>query len=280
MRVRESGFGFFGFGAGGQSRSNSFKKGRRKGQKVRGTLLKWVSDDMAWVEIEGHKLLAQLASKPPVGAQLTFIIKQLVPDIILKEVFSVSSAGADALSMAKDFDTARTLFENALRKHVQPMDMLPHTERLKGFLDLLAGDKRLLSAFLDTAACIQTFNHHLDTEKIGTLIYQPWPVPTGRRHLALLRGGSDTQEKQLTEAITEFELGEFGMIRCEFLHRPSETGYRLKLQHPARANELKRYLNSRKHPELAGSLQCLGISKLPQSSHGGILAELMFSRKS
>ncbi len=55
MRIRNSGSGFSGFSS--DSRSSSFRQGRRPGQKVRGKLLKWVSEDMAWVEIEGHKLV-------------------------------------------------------------------------------------------------------------------------------------------------------------------------------------------------------------------------------
>ncbi|MDC0335444.1 hypothetical protein OAN24_00905 [Pseudodesulfovibrio sp.] len=77
----------------------------------------------------------------------------------------------------------------------------------------------------------------------------------------------------------ECELGRFGMVRAEFLYKASHTGYRLKLQHPSKGEELKQYLKTRKHPALSGSCECLGVSKLPQSSHGGILAELMFAQK-
>ncbi|MGL1862146.1 MAG: hypothetical protein OCC46_06450 [Pseudodesulfovibrio sp.] len=280
MRIRGSGSGFFGFGSGGDSRSDSFKQGRRPGQKVQGKLLKWVSEDMAWVEIEGHKLLAQLQSKPPVGALLTFLIKQLQPDIVLKEIFGVSTAGSNAVSMANDFDTARTLFENALRDSVDDLCKQPHTERLKAFLALLSNDKKLLSTFLDAAVCIQTINFTIDSNAIGNILYQPWLIPSGRRHITLIRPQkSHPDTEPITETTMEFELGQMGMVRAEFIHKRSTTGYRLKLQHIAKGEDVKRYLVSRKHLDLAGEVQCLGISKLPQASHGGILAELMFAQK-
>lgn len=281
MRIRGSGsgFGFFGFGGGGDNRSDSFKKGRKPGQKVRGKLLKWVSDDMAWVEIEGHKLLAQLKSKPPVGAQLTFLIKQLYPEIMLKEIFGASAGGTNTLSLASDFESARTLFENALRPLSQSVEREPHTQRLTTFIELISSNNKLLTTFLDTTACVQTINRHINTAKVGTLYYQPWLLPAGRRHITLLRlNSAQKNASSLTESIVEFELGKLGMVRTEFLYKSPVTGYRLKLQYMDKADELKRYLNTRKHPDLIGEMECLGITKLPQSGHGGILAQTIFKQ--
>lgn len=278
MRIRDSGTGFFGFGGGGGSRSDSFKKGRRVGQKLRGTLLKWVSENLAWVVIDGHKLLAQLQSRPPVGARLTFIIKQLHPEVVLKEIFDASTAGVSALSLARGFENARTLFENRLREHVKLLSSIQQCKRSKAFLDILENDKKLLTTFLDTASCVSAINQSIDTNKQGWLSYNPWLLPSGRRHISILRNNESGNSSGLIESISEFELGDFGMVRVEFLFKHPDTGYRLKLQHLSRGNDLKTYLDSRKYPNLKGDARCLSISQLPQSAHGGILAELMFKR--
>ena len=278
MRIRGSDSGSFDSGGGG-SRSNSFRQGRRPGQKVRGTLLKWISEDRAWVSIDGHELLAQLHSSPRAGAQLTFIIRQLTPEIILKEVFESGAAESSTLAMASSFETARTLFENQLRHHVRALSAQPWAKRLDAFVSLLASDKPFLSAFLDATACLETLSRHIDRPPTQRLLHQPWLMPEGRRHITLLRHATAASGSSLlTETIVECELESFGMIRVEFLHRKPDTGYRLKVQQMAKAKELKHYLTTRHHPELLGTVECLGISKLPQSGHGGILAELMFTR--
>jgi len=277
MRIRDSGSSFFGFGGGGGSRSDSFKQGRRPGQKVKGVLLKWVSNDMAWVEIDGHKLLAQLNSKPQVGALLTFIIKQLTPNIVLKEVFEPASASIPALSMAGDFETARTLFENQLRSVSNTFEIAPRKQHLLNFTKLLSDNKKLLSTFLDTTSCLGVINQTLLSGKPECLFYAPWLIPMGRRHVGLKRHKGDASAN-LIESLVEFDLKDFGMIRAEFLFKHPTTSYRLKLQHTARAGELKSYLSTRRYSDISGDIQCLGVSQLPQREHGGILAELMFKR--
>jgi len=273
MRIKGSGSGFSGFNGGSKDRSDSFRHGRRPGQKVRGILIKWVTKDRAWVRIDGHDLLAQLNSAPPVGTQLTFIIKQLNPDIMLKEIFEVSTAGSNALGMASSFENARTLFENSIRPHCAELETTPQNERLSAFVRQLAKSNNLFATFQDAATCVLSINSNIDTTKSGQLYYQPWLVPAGRRHITLVRRRND-----LIESILECELGHFGMIRAEFLHKDSDTGYRLKIQNMGKAAELKKYLNSRKHPWISSDIECLGISKLPQSGHGGIMAELMFTQ--
>lgn len=275
MRIRGSGSNFFGFGGGG-NRSDSFKHGRKPGQKVRGTILKWVSEDMAWVEIDGHRLLAQLKSKPPVGAQLTFLIKQLSPEIILKEIFEATTVGASALTLARDFETARTLFENQFRNALAKFGPSQTLSPRSIFIALLHRKQKLFTTFLDTLNCLQTINRSIAPQKGITLYYSPWLIPAARRHLGLTRkkDGHDG----LVESITEFEINEFGMFRAEFLFKHPNTGYRLKLQRPSRGMELKRYLQSRDRAAFAGSIECLGVTSLPKNTHGGILAEIIFSQ--
>lgn len=273
MRIGGSGFSFFGGSTG--SRSDSFKRGRRPGQKVRGKLLKWVSDNTAWVEIEGHKLLAQLQSRPPVGAILTFIIKQLQPDIILKEVFEIPIGGANALNLASDFEAARTLFETRFRPLSADLAGVRPSNRLSSFIKSIALDKKLLSTYLDTTACLERINSAINAKQVGILRYLPWLLPSARRHINLT-ASLKKESGTIFESTMEFELNNFGMVRLEFLHKSPVTGYRIKAQQSTHSKALHKYLLSRDHGPLSNDMNFLGISQLPANKHGGILSETIF----
>lgn len=267
-----SGPGFFGlFGRGG-SRSDSFKKGRKVEDKVRGTLLKWVSDDMAWVNIEGHKLLAQLNSKPLVGATLTFVIKQLTPDIVLKELFAPTGGNAGALSLARSFETARTLFQTRLSQQKISFDIGQSGNKSR-FLNILSSNDQLFAAFVDTLNCIKSINSTIDQQKKGVLFYTPWVVAGARNHIGLMK----LAPVGMSEIRHELELPSLGLIRADFLYKPSAVSYRLRLEHPRYANEIKRVLGT---CQIEGfdNFHCLGVGPLPKHQHGGVLADLLFKQ--
>ena len=272
MRIRNSGTGFRGFG-GGESRSDSFRKKHKRGQKVRGKLLNRISDDMAWVSIDGDKLLAQIQPAHQEGAHLTFIVKQLTPDIILKEVFEFSSGNANALDMASSFDTARTLFENKFRPIQHTLNAANAPSRLGKFIELLASTPALHTTFKDAVICAQTISANLD----GRMLYQPWLVPEGRRQTTFIRSFTKQDTNPLIETIVEFEHSKWGLVQVEFLYKKPKVGYKLKLQNPAQSNSLLHYLTARSYPGLTTKIECLGVKKLPQNKHGGILSELIFS---
>ena len=274
MRIRNSGSGFSGFRD--ESRSSAFRHGRRPGQKVRGKLLKWVSEDMAWVEIEGHKLLAQLQSRPPIGSLLTFVIKQLKPEIVLKELYESSPVAASALSLASSFEAARTLFENKFRPYVPGLSAESPDNRVPAFITLLDGDRKLLAAYMDVLNCAHDITHQFGSAKGHILLYQPWLLPEGRRVATVIRSSPDADDSRLSAALVEFEASPFGLARVEFLHKHGETGYRLKLQHPDMKSSLETYLD--RNARVTENARCLGIDKLRQREHGGILAELMFTQ--
>lgn len=276
MRIRNSGTGFGGFG-GGESRSDSFRKKHKLGQKVRGKLLKRISDDMAWVSIDGDKLLAQIQPAHQEDAHLTFIVKQLTPDIILKEVFEFSSGSANALGMANNFDTARTLFENKFRPVQHTLNAANATSRLGKFLELLASIPALHANFKDAVICAQTISAHLETTKTGRMLYQPWLVPEGRRQTTFIRSFTKQDTNPLIETIVEFEHSKWGLVQVEFLYKRPKVGYKLKLQNPAQSDSLLHYLTARSYSGLTTKIECLGVKKLPQNKHGGILSELIFS---
>jgi len=277
MHIRGSGTGG-GSSGGGKNRPDSFRQKHRQGQKVRGTLLKRVSNDMAWVSIDGDNLLAQLQSTHREGTRLTFIIQQLVPDIILKEIFERDSVGTNALGLATAFDASRTLFENKIRSIQQGMSAAQTTSRLSHFLELLANNAALYTAFKDATNCAQAISAHLGTSNAGRILYQPWLVPEGRRQTTFIRSFPSQEKNPLIETIIEFEHMDLGVVRTEFLYKKPKAAYKLKVQHPGRNKSLLKHLTVHTHPGLAAETKCLGVTKLPQSEHGGILTELMFRR--
>lgn len=277
MRIRGSGSGYSGSG-GRENRSDNFRQGRHRGQKVRGTLVKWVSESMAWVLIDGHHLLAQLQSGPVEGARLTFIITQLHPEIVLKEITGSSGAGdsvTDGLSAATAFETARTIFENRFRRVAKALWDTPPPARLTRFLSLMADDAELFVSYHDVLNCAARINAlPSPSQQAGRIAYQPWLAPRARRQLTSMHAPSP---RELANVVVECETPELGQIRVEFLSKPPTIGYRVKVQHPARIKELKDLLRTTVHPPGTTNIQCLGVGKLPGNEHGGILAARLFA---
>lgn len=69
-----------------QPRAERFRKAHRAGQKVRGTVVEWRGQGLAWVEIDGYGLLAQLSPDCALGRERTFLVVSLSPNIELKEL--------------------------------------------------------------------------------------------------------------------------------------------------------------------------------------------------
>jgi len=272
MRIRGSGKDTGGFGGSG-SRSDSFRRKHHPKQKVRGVLLKNVDDNMAWVEIDGDRLLAQLEVTHPEGARLTFVIEQLSPNIVLKELKGGGQqGGGGVLGRANAFDSARALFEAKFIPLVRtPEAAKPHMDS-KTFFAMLAVSRDLLARYADAARCAGDLTRCLG-EGRGRFLYQPWLAPESRRQVTFVRKAPDTG---LTEAVVEFDHPDMGLVRAEFLHKDDRMAYKLKMQRMAHAKPLARYLASRVHPNLAGQADPPTIAKLPQSSHGGIVAERLF----
>lgn len=99
MRIKGHGSSFSGFGGGERQseRSERFRKAYRAGQKVRGTIAEWRSPGLAWVEIAGHRLLAQVAADATLGRERLFLIERLSPEIVLRELPGGAREGLDVL---------------------------------------------------------------------------------------------------------------------------------------------------------------------------------------
>lgn len=92
MRIRGQGTSFAGQGGNGRDsgRAERFRKAHRAGQKVRGTVVEWHSQDLAWVEIDGHRLLARVSRHAALGLERRFLIESVSPEIVLRELTGAS----------------------------------------------------------------------------------------------------------------------------------------------------------------------------------------------
>jgi hypothetical protein len=274
--VRISGSGTGGYGGGG-SRSDRFRNRHRPGQKVRGVLVKNLPDAMAWVDIDGERLLAQLETTHPEGSRLLFLVQQLVPRIVLKELSGGAHGNAaGALGRVSDFDSARTLFENRFRPALKQAGRFGRPLPLPDFLTLLAAAPALHAAYQDAANCARPLSLALQEAGKGALLYQPWLAPTGLRQATIVRHAGDASH--LTEILIEFDHARMGLTRVQFLRKTDTLSCRVQLQHPEHATALSRYLDTRRPPGSPLRIQHLGVAKLPRASHGGLLAELLFKR--
>ncbi|WP_207259609.1 hypothetical protein [Desulfovibrio sp. Huiquan2017] len=275
MRISGSGTGGFSFD--GDSRSDRFRNRHRPGQKVRGVLLKNLPDSMAWVDIDGERLLAQLETAHAEGSRLLFLIQQLVPHIVLKELTGGGQGRtATTLSRVGDFDSARTLFENRFRPALKQAGLFGRPLSLPAFLALLAASPPLLAAYQDAANCACPLSRALQDANKGILVYQPWLSPAALRQATIIRRAQEAS--RLTETVVEFDHARMGLTRVQFLRKADALSCRVQLQHPEHASDLSRYLDSHSHPETTLQVQFLGVTKLPRASHSGLLPELLFKQ--
>nr|WP_319585039.1 hypothetical protein [uncultured Pseudodesulfovibrio sp.] len=242
---------------------------------MRGVLIKNLPDSMAWVDIDGERLLAQLESPRPEGSRLLFLVQQIVPQIVLKELTGDAHGNAaNTLTRVSDFDSARTLFENRFRTALKEADLFGRPLPLPDFLGLLAANPPLYAAYQDAANCAAPLSKALQDANKGTLRYQPWLAPTGQRQATVIRQAD--RESQLTEIVIEFDHARMGLTRVQFLRKADTLSFRAQLQHPEYAHHLAADFETRRYSDTVFQIRHLGVGKLPRTSHSGILAELLF----
>nr|WP_287410363.1 hypothetical protein [Pseudodesulfovibrio sp.] len=273
MRIKGYGNGTGGFNGSG-SRSDSFCNKHHLGEKIRGKLIKNIPKNMAWVDFNGDRLLAQLATPHPEGSLLLFIIKQLRPQIILKELTANHTGGTNALNLASTFDTTRTLFENHFSAAIKTHRLTKISFSCTDFIKFLATDAQLFACYMDAAHCARSISNSLIKTKRGLIAYQPWLAPESHRQATLVK--VTDKRANMTESIVEFDHPNMGLVRIEFLYKVKTVAYKLKMQRPQHSPALIHFLSTKKYRGTNLNLQNLGISKLPQSGHGGIIAELLF----
>ena len=276
MRIRGSGSGASGHGGAGGSdeRRRAFRRKHRVGDRVRGVMVDWESQGLAWVEVSGVKLLAALDSGPEPGARLAFLVKSLDPDIVLQELPPAGGGEGLLTESTAGFWAARTEFEHYLRESSLPEDTADLPEPRKRFREHLLACPTLLAAWLRTQAMAETINAELVPARGLMLSYRPELMPGAWDHELLIttHGG---------ELAWAFTLPRWGRCQVRILFHKPVAGARVFLERSEHAEPLKRILPrlvERAAGRLAGvkdldRVDVLSVTPLPPGS-GQLLAEL------
>lgn len=278
MRIRSTGSSAGRSVGSGADRGAAFRRLHRPGEYVTGRVLRLENETMAWVAFDGEPLLTTLANCPPPGSQLTFLVQQTHPEIMLKEApFRHGGSTGSLPDALQSFHAARSAFE-ALQDGRDP---LPAGRA--AFLAALKADSdtELGSALDRVQAAAETINAALAASGPGTqprgerLFYPPWIAPRGRQ-LELL---ADLPADGLGRAVLGLRLPDFGMVQIRAMLRPPLLRCRVYAEAAQNAARLAPLLAAAlPRPDAPWDMECLGAEPLPRRYRGGLLAELLAPR--
>ena len=238
-----------------EERTRNFRRSHQVGQVVRGRLVGWEAQGMAWVRFDGQPLLARLPAETPIGALLTFVITALAPDIVLKLVPGKGGqAGAGELAAA--FIAARTAFENAAAG--PPPD--PGLALLARVLARLSE----LNAMLPQGV---------------RLAYPAWLAPGVRDLEMLIRRKKRDHGPDFLDLQLAGSLPACGAFRVQLLALGDDDSMRASVRVFAENKEAlapRAQAMAEAVARTAGSVEAtwLGLEPLPRARRGGLLAEL------
>lgn len=220
-----------------RDRARLFRRDRRIGERLRGTLLRRVNETLSWVAIDGHELLAYVTTPHEPGEPLYFEVVRLDPEIVLREMVpdTVEGTPADIIPMA--WLTARESFE----AHTAPLrrsltdDPDPESRRRR-FFQGVAEDSGTLLRYAELLDLLAAVNSMLDAlpDETAVLRYVPWLLPESGGQDLLIRVRDDRN----ADAALGFRLDRIGAGQVRILCRDGRTGYRLFLERVQFADDM------------------------------------------
>lgn len=108
------------------NRAAAFRRAHRPGQVLHGRMLRFVRGNLAWVNIAGHELLAELRTRPEPGVSLHFLVEQTMPDILLRELDPeearrhLAHPPRTPQDIARDYLAARDALDSLLHQRLWP----------------------------------------------------------------------------------------------------------------------------------------------------------------
>lgn len=216
-------------------RAAAFRRAHHVGQILHGKVLRWVRGGMAWVHVGGQELLAQLQTKPEAGVPLRFLVEQLVPDIILKEVDGDATAPAypniSPADLIRQYLEARDAFDAMLHSRLWPSpasagipDAAPAA--LAAFATFISDDAEALALFTQVQGHRLNVNQLLAATRSGTLHYLPWLMPEAHA-MEILMPCENTGTVRITASA---QLPACGRTLIQCLAGTERMAYRLFLE--------------------------------------------------
>ncbi|WP_028572346.1 hypothetical protein [Desulfonatronum lacustre] len=198
-------------------RVERFRADNRVGERISGTFLGWDAPGIGWVNFQGTKLLASMASRPEVGTRLHFLVKQLFPDIILQELSPSGLPGTFPLlqrlwteqnrleaSLASLWSSVTPGNDHREQAQSQAQNETPNTAqdwtrclaaRLAAWRKLLNQHPEARQVLHRLNAALEPINTELAARGIGRFFALPW-LSDRVRGAGLLLGGAPVHPGQ------------------------------------------------------------------------------------
>ncbi len=279
MKISKYGNRNYGSSNSASSRIGVFRKKYKIGEVLHGRLLKWENQKLGWIEVDDQTLLANISSSPTPGDSLVFLVEQLYPDIILKEISAdeLSQGGhfINPADITREFVAKRAAFEAQSRSILNKAyghNAASNTDKLTHFLEVIEEDSKSLILYFETLECVSKLNSSL---KKSSLHYLPWIMPLALNQEIVLKVKKDAQN----EGNSFFELfyafdhpsSAAQSMRLKIMYKKPQCGFKL-LTDSQNLNKLLAPRFKENFPDF------LGVEKIPSHYAGGFLSELLGAR--
>ncbi len=245
------------------------------------------------MDVEGHEMLARISSRPEPGQQLSFLVIQLYPDVVLKELRGLGE-GFSPGGLLHLYRTVRDEFERAMggpESWAAGGEISPLGERKTQFFEDVARNPEALARYVRLLELLDGVNGYVGSagegkaegEGEGRVWYLPWMVPGATGQELLLRqwpgdgsgdglddgtgdvSGDDFGEKVggIREIVFGFTLWGLGRAEVRLLVGPDKSGCRILLERMEFASAVKKLVHKNLPPSLSGSVEILGVGPLP-----------------
>lgn len=250
-----------------------FRKKYRVGEIIQGSLLKWEHGRLGWVQIDELQLLANILTSPSPGDELTFVVQQLYPEIMLKEIGpdDLNERGfyVNPVDTTRDFVRCRAAFQSraaAVLDELSGRRDLSSAERRNCFLESLEEKPDIAALFFETLKCAADLNSVL---KSSRLYYMPWLVPNAMNQEIVLKIKNVADpENSFYELLYALDLPPSTPLRFRIMYKRPQCGFKL-LSDDRNLSTLLGVNFKHAFPDF------IGVERIPPQSSGGFLSELL-----
>ncbi len=251
-------------------RTQAFRRRFQVGQTVVGRFLRWERPGLAWIGISDLELLAGIDGNPAPGAHIVFLVMQLEPDIILKEIPQTPGTAISLKEEATFFfqlrDTLETRFDR-LQNNTQLWSGPTLPIRRKLFFEHIRAIPHARKLLRDIQLTLRHINSSFPPEHNAKLHYAPWHAPGLLRHECLIRSAPSE-----TEIIEYGHLPGCGAVQLHLLFSGKHPRARLELELPRNAEAVRKHLADEHLPGFGISAQDIPVSPLAANHARGTLA--------
>jgi len=276
-----------GYGAGqprqhdpGRQRADSFRARHSIGERLKGRVLRREPSGLYWVQVGGEELLARLEVQTEPGDQLIFVVRALVPEILL-QALQGDAPQDDLPGLVQRFRAAREAFEAQADPLLAALAAVPPvlTQRREAFDRALRADAEATSLYQQTRELLQRINEALTAERGAVALYEPWLLPGVRRQEIVRRmtgggGGGGFAEASLSGYLADCGAG-CGALEVRLMSRSPECSLRLLAERPEQSGALQVELAALVRDGLGLEAHFLGVTRLAAHAGAGVLAELL-----